>query len=126
MTDLIAKAKRVAFQGELGAFGNQAAREALPHCEAIPKPSFEDAVDAVRSAWGVNDETPVPLELRQGAVLHLAAGTYMKVATLVDGGTLEATGTAAEPVVFTSIADDSVGGDTNDGVIPLVVCEPSG
>ena len=49
MSSLIAKAKRVAFQGELGAFGNQAAREALPHCEAIPKQSFEDAVDAVRS-----------------------------------------------------------------------------
>jgi hypothetical protein len=65
------------------------------------------------TAWGVLNETPVPLELRHGAKLHLTAGTYMKVATLVDGGTLEASGTAAEPVVFTSIADDSVGGDSN-------------
>ncbi|HEX2591558.1 MAG TPA: prephenate dehydratase [Rhizomicrobium sp.] len=50
MSKLIARAKTVAFQGELGAFGNQAAREALPHCTATPKPSFEDAVEAVRSS----------------------------------------------------------------------------
>ena len=60
MTTLIANAKRVAFQGELGAFSNQAAREALPHCEAIPKPSFEDAVDAVRS--GETDLAIIPIE----------------------------------------------------------------
>jgi prephenate dehydratase len=60
MTSLIAKAKRVAFQGEPGAFSNQAAREALPHCEAIPKQSFEDAVDAVRS--GETDLAIIPIE----------------------------------------------------------------
>ncbi|HEY5338944.1 MAG TPA: prephenate dehydratase [Rhizomicrobium sp.] len=60
MTRLIAKAKRVAFQGELGAFGNQAAREALPHCEPVPKPSFEDAVDAVRS--GETELAIIPIE----------------------------------------------------------------
>ena len=37
----------------------------------------------------------------------------MKVETEVfDTGTLKAEGTEAEPVVFTSMADDSVGGDT--------------
>ena len=60
MTSLIANAKRVAFQGEPGAFSNQAAREALPHCEAIPKPSFEDAVDAVRG--GETDLAIIPIE----------------------------------------------------------------
>ena len=60
MNRLIAQAKRVAFQGELGAFGNQAAREALPHCEASPKPSFEDAVDAVRS--GETELCIIPIE----------------------------------------------------------------
>jgi prephenate dehydratase len=57
---LVSRAKRVAFQGELGAFSNQAAREALPHCEAVPKPSFEDAVDAVRN--GETDLAIIPVE----------------------------------------------------------------
>ncbi|MGH6890321.1 MAG: prephenate dehydratase [Rhizomicrobium sp.] len=39
---------RVAFQGEPGAYANLAAREALPHALAIPRPTFEDAVFAVR------------------------------------------------------------------------------
>ncbi|MBI3678132.1 MAG: prephenate dehydratase [Proteobacteria bacterium] len=61
MTDsLIARAKRVAFQGERGAFGNLAAREALPHCEVVPKPSFEDAVEAVRS--GETELCIIPIE----------------------------------------------------------------
>jgi prephenate dehydratase len=57
---LISRAKRVAFQGELGAFGHQAAREALAHCEAVPKPSFEDAADAVRS--GETELAIIPVE----------------------------------------------------------------
>ena len=61
MTDsLIARAKRVAFQGEKGAFGNLAAREALPHCEVVPKPSFEDAVEAVRT--GETELCIIPIE----------------------------------------------------------------
>jgi len=59
-SSLISRAKTVAFQGELGAFGNQAAREALPHCTAVPKPSFEDAVDAVRA--GETDLAIIPIE----------------------------------------------------------------
>jgi prephenate dehydratase len=45
---LISRAKRVAFQGEAGAYANLAAREALPHAIAIPRPTFDDAVAAVR------------------------------------------------------------------------------
>jgi prephenate dehydratase len=59
-SSLISRAKKVAFQGEPGAFGNQAAREALPHAAAIPKPSFEDAVEAVRS--GETDLAIIPIE----------------------------------------------------------------
>src|SRR4029077_13549056 len=46
---LIARAKRVAFQGEAGAYANLAAREALPHDAAVPYPTFDDAVEAVRA-----------------------------------------------------------------------------
>jgi prephenate dehydratase len=60
MSELIASAKRIAFQGEPGAFSNQAAREAVPHAAAIPKASFEDAVEAVRS--GETDLAIIPVE----------------------------------------------------------------
>ena len=45
MIDVIANAKRVAFQGEPGAYANLAAKEAVPHADYIPQPTFEDAVD---------------------------------------------------------------------------------
>ena len=45
---LISRAKKVAFQGEAGAYANLAAREALSHAMAIPSPTFEDAIAAVR------------------------------------------------------------------------------
>jgi prephenate dehydratase len=57
---LISRARRVAFQGEPGAFGNIAAREALPHAEALPRPTFDDAVAAVRD--GQADLCIIPVE----------------------------------------------------------------
>ena len=48
MGKLLADAKRVAFQGEPGAYANLAARESLAHVMAVPYPTFEDAVNAVR------------------------------------------------------------------------------
>ena len=39
---------RIAFQGEVGAYSHQACREARPHLEPLPCPTFEDAIDAVR------------------------------------------------------------------------------
>ncbi len=45
---LTSRARRVAFQGEAGAYANLAAREALPQAMAIPYPTFEDAIAAVR------------------------------------------------------------------------------
>jgi prephenate dehydratase len=61
MTDTaISRAKTIAFQGEPGAYANLAAREALPHAMAIPKPTFEDAVAAVQT--GETDLCIIPVE----------------------------------------------------------------
>ena len=54
------RTKRVAFQGEPGAYANLAAREALPRAMAIPKPTFEDAIQAVRD--GSADLAIIPVE----------------------------------------------------------------
>ena len=56
----IKNARKVAFQGEPGAYAHLAAREALPHVEAVPRPTFEQAVDAVRN--GETDLCIIPVE----------------------------------------------------------------
>jgi prephenate dehydratase len=56
----IGAAKRIAFQGEPGAYANLAAREAVPHAQAVPKPTFEDAIEAVRT--GETDLVIIPVE----------------------------------------------------------------
>ena len=45
---LIKNARRVVFQGEPGSYSHLAAREALPGCEAVAAPTFEDAFAAIR------------------------------------------------------------------------------
>jgi prephenate dehydratase len=60
MIQSIANAKRVAFQGEPGAYANLAAREAIPHAQAIAKPTFEDAIESAKS--GDTDLVIIPVE----------------------------------------------------------------
>ena len=60
MTNAVQNARRVAFQGEPGAYANLAAKEAVPHAAYIPQPTFEDAVEAVRS--GDCDLCVIPVE----------------------------------------------------------------
>jgi prephenate dehydratase len=44
-----AMAVKIAFQGELGAYGHQACVEARPQFTPLPCPTFEDALEAVRA-----------------------------------------------------------------------------
>jgi prephenate dehydratase len=60
MSMTIDSARHIAFQGEPGAYANLAAREAVPHAVAVPRPSFEDAIEAARS--GETDLCIIPVE----------------------------------------------------------------
>ena len=57
---ILANAKKIAFQGEPGAYANLAAREAVPHALAVPAPTFEDAIEAARR--GDTDLVIIPIE----------------------------------------------------------------
>ena len=60
MIKAISSAKRVAFQGEPGAYANVAALQAVPHAQAVPRPTFEDAIEAAKS--GDTDLVIIPVE----------------------------------------------------------------
>ncbi len=60
MIAAIAHAKKIAFQGEPGAYANLAAREAVPHALAVPAPTFEDAIAAAKN--GDTDLVIIPVE----------------------------------------------------------------
>jgi hypothetical protein len=57
------------------------------------------------------------LDIPEGTTLTVAPGTVVKAggSDITVEGTLDAVGTATDPVVFTSINDDSIGGATGSG-----------
>jgi hypothetical protein len=71
--------------------------------------------------WSTQDISGVvitcPVEIPARVKLMIGPGIFVKSeggTVLVDGGALEVEASAAQPVVFTSIADDTVGGDSGD------------
>ncbi len=74
MTSLVARAKTIAFQGEPGAYANLSAREAVPHAAALPRPTFDAALEAVRR--GEADLAIVPVE---NSVYGRIADTHLLV-----------------------------------------------
>ena len=52
--------RKIAFQGELGAYSHQACNQSKPDMEAIPCKTFEDAIEAVRH--GKTDLAMLPVE----------------------------------------------------------------
>ncbi len=81
--------KRIAFQGEPGAYSHQACHQARPDMEALPCRTFEDAIEAVRS--GEAELAMLPVEnstygrvadihsLLPGSGLHIIDEAYVRV-----------------------------------------------
>lgn len=80
---------KIAFQGELGAYGHQACADARPDYAPLPCATFEDALDAVRS--GVADLGMIAVEnstygrvadvhsLLPNSGLHIVDETFVRV-----------------------------------------------
>jgi len=72
---------RIAFQGELGAYSHEACRTARPDMQALPCPTFEDVIEAVRS--GQADLAMLPVENstygRVADIHHLLPESGLKI-----------------------------------------------
>lgn len=81
--------KRIAFQGEPGAYSHQACRDTYPDMDTLPCRTFEDAIEAVRS--GEADLAMLPVEnstfgrvadihhLLPDSGLHIIAEAFVRV-----------------------------------------------
>lgn len=72
----------------------------------------QDSTWTAENVYVIEDE----LTIKSGVTLTIEAGTIIKARNhgLTIDGTLNTNGTASEPIIFTSLRDDSAGGDTDD------------
>jgi hypothetical protein len=80
----------------------------INHSGTISSNSTWFATDTHVITGNVTVGSGVELTIEPGAVIKFAAGRSLNVS-----GVLDAQGTLGNEVIFTSIKDDSVGGDTN-------------
>jgi len=78
------------------------------HCGQLQSSETWTSARTHRITCAVLIPSGVTLIITAGAVVKFDPGTGLQVQ-----GALDATGTAADPVVFTTITDDTAGGDTN-------------
>ncbi len=71
--------------------------------------SQDDALSPMLGLAYTGDDVVVD----EGATLTIGPGTILKDFDLTVNGRLEALGTATSPIIFTNMADDTAGGDTN-------------
>lgn len=79
----------IAFQGELGAYSHMAAQAKMPEMDMLPCPSFEDALDAVKSNQA--RLAMIPIE-------NSTAGRVADIHILLPGSGLKIIGEHFEPI----------------------------
>jgi prephenate dehydratase len=74
-------AKRIAFQGELGANSHEACLAAFPDCEPVPYAAFDDAFEAIRTGQCQLGMIPVENSIagRVADVHHLLPNSGLKI-----------------------------------------------
>src|SRR5277367_6364792 len=81
MTDTAASDRKIAFQGELGAYSHLACTVAFPDREPLPCPAFEDAFAAVQEGRAGLALIPIENSLagRVADIHHLMPGSKLHI-----------------------------------------------